>query len=111
VASAGDINGDGRPDALVGTPYADYNARVNSGSVYVVFGKTTATAIDLSTIGSQGYRIDGAGAGDQAGGALAGGGDINGDGRPDLLFGALTADNNARTDSGSVYTFLSPACS
>jgi hypothetical protein len=111
VANAGDVNADGRPDALVGAPYADYNGRTNSGSSYVVFGKTTATAIDLAVLGTQGYRIDGAGAGDQSGGALAGAGDINADGRPDILFGGLTADNNGRTDSGSVYTLLAPACS
>jgi predicted ribosomally synthesized peptide with SipW-like signal peptide len=111
VASAGDVNGDGVPDALVGAPYADYNGRTNAGASYVVFGKTTTTAIDLASLGGQGYRIDGAGAGDQSGGALAGAGDVNGDGRPDLLVGATTADNNGRTDSGSAYTFLSPACS
>jgi hypothetical protein len=111
VANAGDVNGDGRPDALVGAPLADNNGRTNSGSSYVVFGKTTTVAIDLNALGTQGYRIDGAGAQDQSGAALAGAGDVDGDGRPDILFGGPTADNNSRTDSGSAYTFLSPACS
>jgi hypothetical protein len=111
VANAGDVNGDGRPDALVGAPHADYNGRTNSGSSYVVFGKTTTTTIDLNALATQGYRVDGAAADGESGAALAGAGDVNGDGRPDILFGAPLADNNGRNDSGSAYTFLSPACS
>jgi hypothetical protein len=111
VANAGDVNGDGRPDALVGAPRADNNGRTNSGSSYVVFGKTTTTTIDLNAFGTQGYRVDGAAADGESGSALAGAGDVDGDGRPDILFGAPLADNNGRTDSGSAYTFISPACS
>jgi hypothetical protein len=77
----------------------------------VVFGKTTTVAIDLNTLGSDGYRIDGAAVNDQLGAALAGAGDVAGDGRLDILLGAPLADNNGRTDSGSAYTSVSPACS
>ncbi len=39
VSDAGDVNGDGRPDALLSASAADNNGRGNSGSVYVVFGQ------------------------------------------------------------------------
>ncbi len=46
---------------------------------------------------ADGFRIDGAAAGDQAGNSVAGAGDVNGDGRDDVIVGAPNADNNGRT--------------
>jgi hypothetical protein len=103
VAGAGDVNGDGRPDVIVGAYLADNNARTSSGSAYVVFGKASATSVDLNALGAGGFRIDGAAAGDNAGYAVAGAGDVNGDGRADVIVGAVGAGNNARTNSGSAY--------
>ena len=101
VAVAGDVNGDGRADVLVGAPSADNNGRTDSGSAYVVFGKASTAPVDLAALGQAGFRIDGAAAGDAA--DVAGAGDVNGDGRPDVLVGAQRADNNGRTNSGSAY--------
>ena len=70
----------GRADVLVGAPQADSNARTDSGSAYVVFGGALDDAIDLGDLGSGGFRIDGAAAGDGAGQARRGRGDVNGDG-------------------------------
>jgi hypothetical protein len=109
VAGAGDVNGDGRADVLVGAPGADNNNRTFSGSAYLVFGKTDTTRIDLANIGGAGYRIDGAAAGDLAGIGVAGAGDVNGDGRADVVVGAFTADNNNRTFSGSAYLVFGKA--
>jgi hypothetical protein len=103
VAGAGDLNGDGRADVLVGARGADNNDRTGSGSAYVVFGKDAPTNVDLAALGQAGFRIDGAAAGDRAAYSVAGAGDLNGDGRADVLIGAHYADNNAREDSGSVY--------
>ena len=110
LANAGDVNGDGRPDALVTADFADYNSRASSGSVYVVFGKTSTSALDLATLGTGGYRLDGAAASDSTGNAVASAGDVNGDGRTDFLVGAYRADNNGRTDSGSAYVVHGPTC-
>ena len=75
-------------DVIVGAFGADNNGRTNSGSAYVVFGKTTNTSVDLLALGSGGFRIDGAAAIDQAGFSVAGAGDVNADGRPDVIVGA-----------------------
>lgn len=100
---AGDLDADGRADVAVGAPQADPDARVNAGSAFVVLGRTAVTPIDLAALGTSGIRIDGAAAGDLVGDALAGLGDLNGDGRADLAVPAGGADANGRTDSGSVH--------
>jgi hypothetical protein len=89
VAGAGDVNGDGLADMLVGARLADPAGRKNAGSAYVVFGsKTLDKTIDLGSLGNRGFRIDGGAANDQAGMALASAGDLNGDGLADILVGA-----------------------
>ena len=109
VAGAGDVNGDGRRDVLVGAPFADKNERRDSGSAYVVFGKADTQSVDLASLGSGGLRIDGAAAGDGAGASVAGAGDVNGDGRSDVLVGAWLADNHGRRGSGSAYVVFGRA--
>jgi Ca2+-binding RTX toxin-like protein len=108
VAGARDLNSDGRPDVLAGAPGADRNGRLNSGTVYAVFGKATSTGVDASALGADGYAIDGAAAGDQLGPA-AFTSDLSGDGRADVLVGAPYADYAARTDAGAAYVVSGPA--
>ncbi|OJA03760.1 integrin alpha, partial [Bathymodiolus thermophilus thioautotrophic gill symbiont] len=50
VSSAGDVNGDGLDDLIVGAYGADSASKNSAGKSYVVFGKTNATAINLSDI-------------------------------------------------------------
>ena len=52
-ASAGDVNGDGFDDFIVGTPYANNEA---AGSSYVVFGKANLASLD----GADGFTLSGA---------------------------------------------------
>jgi hypothetical protein len=103
VAGAGDVNGDGLEDVVVGAPGARNNGRASSGSAYVVFGRAAPGAIDLAALGAGGFHVDGAGAGDRAGYAVAGAGDVNGDGRADVLVGAHAADPGGRSNAGSAY--------
>ena len=105
VAGAGDVNGDGLADVIVGFPGDGNNGRAVSGSAYVVFGKRSTSTVDLANLGSGGFRIDGAQAGDETGFSVAGNGDVNGDGLADVIVGAPFANNNAPQfkDSGAAY--------
>jgi hypothetical protein len=78
VAGAGDVDGDGVPDIIVGAPYADPGGRTNAGSVFVLSGAD----------GAQLFRFDGGTAGDYLGYSVASAGDVNGDGTPDIIAGA-----------------------
>lgn len=88
VGTVGDMNGDGKAEILVGADDSDAGG-AQSGAAYVVFGKSTTTGVSLASItaGTGGFRVVGI-AGDMAGAALAGLGDVNGDGKADVLVGA-----------------------
>ena len=105
VSAAGDINGDGFGDLIVGAWAADLNGSY-SGSSYLVFGQGTgfAATLALSSLnGSNGFRLDGVAASDFSGRSVSAAGDINGDGIGDLIVGAFGADPNGNTSSGSSY--------
>ena len=110
VALGGDMNGDGLSEVVAGSSFADNpsGADTSSGSAYVVFGKASNAVVDLATSG-WGFRIDGVEPGDQAARSLGGGGDVNGDGLPEVVVGALFTDNNGRSNSGSAYVVFGKA--
>jgi hypothetical protein len=60
VDGAGDVNGDGRPDTIVGAPLADSRGRADTGAAYVVFGGGPRGRVALSALGSRGFPILGA---------------------------------------------------
>ncbi|MEL7465409.1 MAG: hypothetical protein AAFN79_15165, partial [Pseudomonadota bacterium] len=106
VSSAGDLNGDGFDDLIVGLSRADVNGRNNAGEAFVVFGSDQGfgARLDVSTLdGTNGFRILGASAGDDLGFAVAAAGDFNGDGIDDLLIGAPVADPNGVNSAGEAF--------
>ncbi|KAJ1413943.1 hypothetical protein B484DRAFT_467523, partial [Ochromonadaceae sp. CCMP2298] len=113
VSGAGDVNGDGIDDFIVGAPSADPNGRDNAGAAYVILGmKSGFTTVDLASFSldnSRGYLIQGAVKGDQLGSAVSGAGDVNGDGYADVIVGVLKAGPNRRTNAGVVYVIYGMA--
>ena len=96
VTNAGDINGDGIDDIAIGAMGSDPNGS-NSGSVYIVYGKSTGftATVSLSGLdGTNGFRIAGLTAGDQLGISVSGAGDVNDDGVDDLIIGSNGLTNN-----------------
>ena len=107
VSGAGDINGDGLDDIIVGANRADGMNGNDSGASYVVFGKTDGGAVELSTIdnddNNDGFVLNGVNADDQSGRSVSGAGDVNGDGLDDIIIGAYLANPNDNDDSGASY--------
>ena len=76
-----------------------------------MFGQASGFAanLDLASLdGSNGFKLDGAAAGDRSGSSVASAGDVNGDGFADLIVGAYHADPNG-TDSGASYVVFGQA--
>jgi hypothetical protein len=103
VSSAGDFNGDGFDDLLVGTPYA----RDNSGAAYVIWGKPSGlNGVDLGAFGpSQAFAILSSNSGDGLGRSVSSAGDINGDGFDDIIIGAPYNDAGGG-EAGAVYVIF-----
>ena len=107
VASAGDVNGDGFADLIVGAFGADPHGSY-SGASYVVFGKAAGFGanLDLSTLnGANGFKLSGVAADDCSGFSVASAGDVNGDGFADLIVGAYGADPHGSYSGASYVVF------
>ena len=113
VSSAGDVNGDGVDDLIIGARLADPNG-FDSGESYVVFGSSDGSAfgseLNLSALdGNNGFVLNGVDINDQSGFSVSGAGDVNGDGVDDLIIGARLADPNGNSSGESYVLFGSSA--
>ncbi|MBN1335083.1 MAG: FG-GAP repeat protein [Deltaproteobacteria bacterium] len=102
LSSAGDVDGDGLDDILLGNGYANETAE-DSGAVYLVYspvrGMQDLCDADATFFGEH--------AGDGAGFAVSEAGDVDGDGHADLLVGANGVDA-AGSDAGAAYLLYGP---
>src|SRR5262249_28545197 len=101
VASLGNVNGDGFDDVVVSASGGGAHGRLDAGVSYVINGNASGANINLANFNAgQGFRIIGASQGELTGYSVAAAGDVNGDGRTDLLIGAINTNGSF---TGSAY--------
>jgi hypothetical protein len=103
LSSAGDVNGDGYADLLVGMAGADVGLDNNVGFVYLHLGSASGVSATPEA------TYTGAAADEIFGETVAAAGDVNQDGYGDVLIGAPYADVGALTGAGTVQLFLGSA--
>ena len=108
IAPAGEVDGDGRADLLIGAR----NAGDRKGRAYLVFGKSVSEG--LFDLADADMRFLGEERQDEAGYTVSSAGDVNGDGLDDLLIGAWQANSVEGGDeedagAGLAYLILVPS--
>ena len=118
VSSAGDVNGDGIDDLIIGARRADPNGMDEAGKSYVIFGRTTGfpAAFQLRSLlpaaggdGTEGFVLTGIDAFDNSGFSVSNAGDVNGDGIDDVIIGAYRAAPNGESSAGESYVIFGRA--
>lgn len=104
VAGAGDLNGDGFDDVVIGVPYFDSN-QVDEGKAWVVFGSSFGLNFNPANTASLLFNQANA----QLGWSVDGAGDVNGDGLDDIIIGAPNYDAASGADAGRIGIYLGSA--
>ena len=103
VAGAGDVNGDGYDDILIGASGNDDGGDI-AGQTYLIFGKAYGWSMDTHLSASN-ASFWGEDTYDYSGHSVAGAGDVNGDGYDDILIGAFQNDDGGNY-AGQTYLIL-----
>ncbi|MFN0243774.1 MAG: integrin alpha [Planctomycetota bacterium] len=101
VASAGDVNGDGYSDVIVGATGFD-SGEVDEGRTFVYLGSAAGLALSAA------WTAESNQAGARFGAAVATASDVNGDGYSDVIVGAWSFDNG-QSDEGRAFAYLGSA--
>jgi hypothetical protein len=104
VASAGDIDGDGLDDIMIGAIHSPSYCCDSRGQVYIVLARSLGDPSTRS-LSSADYIIDGENAYDYLGSAMASAGDVDGDGKAEILIGAYGNDE-VGSNAGMTYLLL-----
>jgi Ca2+-binding RTX toxin-like protein len=113
LGNAGDVNGDGYTDAIIGTPFSDRGKNSERGSATILFGRPTMAhrfpgGVARLRIDSEAPHCACAARGSNAGASVSGAGDHTGDGRADVLIGAPQSSNLGRGKPGVAYLVYGP---
>lgn len=98
ITGAGDVNGDGYPDVVIGAP-GNSEAEVEVGKVYIYYGNGNGISTTANLL------FTGAGKGHKFGYAVSAAGDVNGDGYTDVIIGAPGYYDAEKTAAGKVYIY------
>lgn len=102
MSGAGDVNADGYDDILFGAD-GDDDGGSTAGAAYLVLGRASPTSLGVSAADA---KYTGMAEGDDAGQAVSGAGDVNGDGYDDLLIGAWLNDDGPGSKAGAAFLIL-----
>ena len=102
VCTAGDVNGDGYADVLVGAPNESFSTLTGDGTAYLFLGGSGGVAATAA------WLENGAAAGDHMGTSVATAGDVNGDGLADFLVG-IPDRSDPELDEGQFALFMGNA--
>jgi len=98
VGTAGDVNGDGYADVIVGA-YVFDNGETDEGRAFVYHGSASGLSLTSS------WTAEGGQASAFFGGSVGTAGDVNGDGYADVIVGASSFDNGFQTDEGRAFVY------
>ncbi len=101
VSYAGDVNGDGFDDLLIGAYRDEIGGQTYTGQTYLVFGRAESWGMDTS-LSDVNASLVGEDGGDRSGISVSFAGDVNGDGVDDILIGAYQ-DEDGGADAGQTY--------
>ncbi|MEM1275813.1 MAG: tandem-95 repeat protein, partial [Pseudomonadota bacterium] len=106
VANAGDVNGDGIEDILIGAYGGSPNGLSNAGRAFLIFGSDAGFNASFSLTdldGTNGFVFNGVDESNYTGQSVAGAGDVNGDGFDDILISAPNASQGTVNSVGETY--------
>jgi len=104
VSGAGDVNGDGYDDILIGAQGDEDGGGASAGQVYLILGKADGWSMDVNLSNSN-ASYWGENADDKAGVSVSGAGDVNGDGYDDILIGAEMDDDGGGRGWSGLFNF------